>query len=72
MSTVNEVVVTNGPGLEISSVMPCNMEEADEWIFVHVKRASREHICIMIETVESISYKLRARQIFWLSFFSIV
>ena len=64
MSTVNKVVVTNGPGLEISSVMLCNRDKGDEWIFIHVKHASREHTRIMIETVESISYKLRARQIF--------
>ena len=43
VSTVNENVVTNGAGLEISSLMACNMEEADETIFVHVKHASREH-----------------------------
>ena len=51
VSTVNENVVTNGAGLEISSLMACNMEEADETIFVHVKHASREHTRILIKTV---------------------
>ena len=37
---VNENVVTNGPGLEISSLMLCNVEEADERIFVYVKHVS--------------------------------
>ena len=41
VSTVNKNVVTNGAGLQISSLMPCSMEEADERIFVHVKHASR-------------------------------
>ena len=49
MSTVNENVVTNGAGLEISSLMSCSMEEADERIFVHVKHTSREHTRIMIK-----------------------
>ena len=37
----------------MSSSMLCNTEEADETIFVHVKHASREHICIKIKTVDS-------------------
>ena len=37
---VNENVVTNGPGLKISSLMLCNVEEADERIFVYVKHVS--------------------------------
>ena len=49
VSTVNENVVTNGAGLEISSLMSCSMEEADERIFVHVKHTSREHTRIMIK-----------------------
>ena len=49
MSSVNENVVTNGAGLEISSLMSCSMEEADERIFVHVKHTSREHTRIMIK-----------------------
>ena len=36
-------------GLEISSLVPCNMEEADEWTFVHVKQASQEHAHIMVK-----------------------
>ena len=44
VSAVNENVVANEAGLEISSLMPCNMGEADERIFVHVKHASREHV----------------------------
>ena len=40
---VNENVVTNGPGLEISSLMLCNAEEADERIFVYVKHVLRQH-----------------------------
>ena len=59
VSAVDENVVTNGAGLETSSLMPQNMVEADEWIFVHIKHASREHACI--KTVDSISYKPRAR-----------
>ena len=53
VSTVNENVVTNGTGLEILSLMPCNMEEADERIFVHVKHISRKHARIMIKAVDS-------------------
>ena len=53
VSTVNENVVTNGAGLEISSLMQCNMEEPDERIFVHAKHASREYTCIMIKTFDS-------------------
>ena len=53
VSTVNRNVVTNGAGLKISSLMSCNMVEADERIFVHVKHAAREHTCIMIKTVDS-------------------
>ena len=37
VSTVNENVVTNGAVLEISSLMQCNIEEADERIFVQEK-----------------------------------
>ena len=53
VSIVNENVVTNGAGLEILPSMPCNMEEADGRIFVHVKHASRERTRIMITTVDS-------------------
>ena len=53
VSTVNENVVINGAGIEIWSLMSCNMEEADERVFVHVKYALREHARIMINTVDS-------------------
>ena len=53
VSPVNENVVTNGAGLEISSLIPWNMEEADETIFVYVKHASREHTRILTQTVDS-------------------
>ena len=53
VSTVNENVVTNGAGSEISSLMPSNMEETDETILVHVKHASREHARILIKAVDS-------------------
>ena len=53
VSTINENVVTNGTGLEISSLTPCNMEEADERIFVYVKHALREHARILVKTAES-------------------
>ena len=53
MSTVNENIVTKGVGLKILSLMPCNMEEADEKIFVCAKHTSKEHFCIMIEPVVS-------------------
>ena len=39
VSTVNENVVINGAGLEISSLMTCNMDDADEMIFVLVRHA---------------------------------
>ena len=42
VSTVNENVVINRAGLETSPLMPWNMEEADERIFVHVNHASKE------------------------------
>ena len=42
VSTVNENVVINGAGLETSPLMPWNMEEADERIFVYVNHASKE------------------------------
>ena len=51
-STVNESVITNRAGLEISSLMSCDMEEADERIFVNVKHALREHSRIMIKAVD--------------------
>ena len=53
VSTENENVVTSRAVLEISSVTPCSMEEADERIFVHVKHYSREHAHIMIKTADS-------------------
>ena len=53
VSIVNENVVINGDGLEISFLMPSNMKETDERISVHVKHASREHTRIMIKTVSS-------------------
>ena len=53
VSTENENVVTSRAVLEISSVTPCSMEEADESIFVHVKHYSREHAHIMIKTADS-------------------
>ena len=53
VSTVDEIVVTNGAGLEIQPLMSCSTEEADEMFFAHVKRPSTKHIRIMIETVDS-------------------
>ena len=53
MSTENENVVTSRAVLEISSMTPCSMDEADERIFVHVKHYSREHAQIMIKTADS-------------------
>ena len=53
MSTENENVVTSRAVLEISSMTPCSMDEADERIFVHVKHYSREHARIMIKTADS-------------------
>ena len=53
MSTVNKNVVTNGAGLQILSLMPCSMEEADERIFVHVKHVLRELTHKMIKTFHS-------------------
>ena len=53
VSAVNENVVTNEAGLEILPLTPCNMEEANERIFVHVKHASRAYVRIMIKTVGS-------------------
>ena len=38
VSAVNENVVTNGIGLEISSLMQCIIEEADQKVFVHVEQ----------------------------------
>ena len=61
VSAVNENEVTNGAGLKISSLMSYNMEEANEWIFVHVKHASSEHAHIMIKAVDSICYKRGTR-----------
>ena len=52
VSTVNENVVTNGAGSEISSLMPSNMKETDETILVHVKHASREHARMLIKAVD--------------------
>ena len=34
-------IVTNGAGLEISSFIPCNLEEADEGIFFSCSTYSR-------------------------------
>ena len=53
MSIVNENVVINRDGLEISFLMPSNMKETDERISVRVKHTSREHTRIMIKTVSS-------------------
>ena len=53
VSTINKNLVTNGAGLEILSLMPYKMEEADERIFVHVKIASRKHAHAMITIVDS-------------------
>ena len=53
VSTVNENVVTNGIGLEISSLMQCIIEEADQKVFVHVEHALIEYARVMIKTVDS-------------------
>ena len=53
VSIVNENVVINGDGLEISFLMPSTMKETDERISVYVKHASREDTRIMIKTVSS-------------------
>ena len=53
VSIVNENVVINRDGLEISFLMPSNMKETDERISVRVKHTSREHTRIMIKTVSS-------------------
>ena len=53
VSTVDEIVVINGAGLEIQPLMSCSIEEADEMFFAHVKHPSTKHIRIMIETVDS-------------------
>ena len=53
VSTVNENVITNGADFEILSLMSCNMEKADERMFVHVKHASKEDAHIIITTVDS-------------------
>ena len=39
--------------LDLESLMPCNIEEADERMFVHVKHAVRQHPRILIKTVDS-------------------
>ena len=53
VSAVNENVVTNGIGLEISSLMQCIIEEADQKVFVHVEHALIEYARVMIKTVDS-------------------
>ena len=53
VSAVNENVVTNGIGLEISSLMQCIIEEADQTVFVHVEHALIEYARVMIKTVDS-------------------
>ena len=53
VSTVNEDLVTNVVCLEISPLMPCNMQEVDEMTFAYEKHASREHTPIMVQTADS-------------------
>ena len=45
MVTVNENVVTNGDVFQLLSLKPCNMEEADERIFVYAGLERMQRIC---------------------------
>ena len=48
----DENVVSNRD-IDMSSLMPCNFEEADERIFVHLKHASSRYSLFLIKTVDS-------------------
>ena len=34
-------------------MMPCTIEEADEWVFIHANDAAKEFSRILIKTVDS-------------------
>ena len=52
VATDDENVVSNRD-IDMSSLMPCNFEEADETIFVHLKHASSRYSRFLIKTVDS-------------------
>ena len=52
VATDDENVVSNRD-IDMSSLMPCNFEEDDERIFVHLKHASSRYSRFLIKTVDS-------------------
>ena len=52
VATDDENVVSNRD-IDMSSLMPCNFEEADERIFVHLKHASSRYSRFLTKTVDS-------------------
>lgn len=76
VATVGESVVSNRV-IDASTLMPCNFEEADERIFVHLKRAlsSGEYNRFIIKTVDSdvviigiaVFFKLQVEEL-WIEF----
>ncbi|CAB4022060.1 Hypothetical predicted protein, partial [Paramuricea clavata] len=53
VGTVEDGAVSNQADIDLEPLMPCNIEEADERIFVHVRNAAEECSRILVKTVDS-------------------
>ena len=61
--TDGENVYSNGV-LDLNNLMPCDIEEADESLFLHVKHIAQEYHKILIKTVD-IDVVVIARSVFY-------
>ena len=52
VATYDNDVITN-KFIEMSGMMPCTIEEADERVFIHANDAAKEFSRILIKTVDS-------------------
>ncbi|CAB4001311.1 Hypothetical predicted protein [Paramuricea clavata] len=53
VGTVEDGAVSNQADVDLEPLMPCNIEEADERMFVHVRNAAEECSRILVKTVDS-------------------
>lgn len=61
-STYGNQVVTNGSRETLQDLQPCNHEEADTRIFLHVLDAAKQHRRIMIRTIDTDVFVLAVSQ----------
>ncbi len=53
IGTVEDGAVSNKADIDLEPLMPCNIEEADQHMFVHVRNAADECSRILVKTVDS-------------------